>query len=525
MEAFRKCLLGPRLFRMHRYENSPGREYQANVVESGSDKCLKVFNFCWSLSYWMSPILLPYLYRKGLFTLEGLGSGFRIGLSLSIVYFIAYFIRGIGRFTNSDYLAFISVLSTAQKSFNQQNRKLLHRYDSELWAWPVEFKTSDFSDPKKRNVIVKKKTSPLSLDNIYLHILSYMAIHTFGRRMVYPGTTALMYTLVGETLIQARAKLIEEKNGIRAKLRTEDNNELDTMFLDRRMSGGNGSTLVICFEGNAGFYEIGCTGTPIELGYSVLGWNHPGYAESTGVPFPDQEQNAVDTVMQYAIQKLDFTPDNICLFAWSIGGYSASWAAMTYPDVKQVILDATFDDIIPLATSKMPKFGEKLVEFTLKKYMHLNVADQLNKYPGPILIIRRSKDEIITTETIPGIPPNITTNRGNYLLIRLLQNRYPKLITESTLELLHEWLAGESSHQDIMFVDHLVDSRYCKAALQSYIEEHSASFPLNIGEDMDSVEKNQMVLYLASKYMRDFDSTHCTPLPTSFFQKPWTYTD
>ena len=38
---------------------------------------------------------------------------------------------------------------------------------------------------------------------------------------------------------------------------------------------------VICCEGNAGFYEIGAMGTPIDLGYSVLGWNHPGFAGST----------------------------------------------------------------------------------------------------------------------------------------------------------------------------------------------------------------------------------------------------
>ena len=41
---------------------------------------------------------------------------------------------------------------------------------------------------------------------------------------------------------------------------------------------------VVCFEGNAGFYEMGCSGTPIECGYSVLGWNHPGFAGSTVSP-------------------------------------------------------------------------------------------------------------------------------------------------------------------------------------------------------------------------------------------------
>ena len=55
------------------------------------------------------------------------------------------------------------------------------------------------------------------------------------------------------------------------------------------------------------------------------------------MPFPDAEQNAIDAVMQYAIHGLGFQPDSIILFAWSIGGYSATWAAMNYPDVKHVV--------------------------------------------------------------------------------------------------------------------------------------------------------------------------------------------
>jgi len=60
-----------------------------------------------------------------------------------------------------------------------------------------------------------------------------------------------------------------------------------------------------------------------------------------GVPLPSQEQNAIDGVMQYAIQSLHFPPDQIVLFAWSIGGYAATWAAMQYPDVKHVVSSLT----------------------------------------------------------------------------------------------------------------------------------------------------------------------------------------
>ena len=45
---------------------------------------------------------------------------------------------------------------------------------------------------------------------------------------------------------------------------------------------------VITSEGNAAFYEAGCMDAPLNRGYSILGWNHPGFGSSTGKPHPDQ---------------------------------------------------------------------------------------------------------------------------------------------------------------------------------------------------------------------------------------------
>lgn len=91
-------------------------------------------------------------------------------------------------------------------------------------------------------------------------------------------------------LLQGRIKLIEEENGRRYKLRSKDNNDVDTVFVDNRENGINGKTLVLCSEGNAGFYEIGNMAIPIELKYSVLGWNHPGFGGST-VSFETKQSN------------------------------------------------------------------------------------------------------------------------------------------------------------------------------------------------------------------------------------------
>lgn len=62
------------------------------------------------------------------------------------------------------------------------------------------------------------------------------------------------------------------------------------------------------------------------------------------------------------------------------------------------MLDATFDDLVPLAIPRMPSFAEKLVEFTVREFTDLHVSENLIQYPGPVLLIRRSNDEIIALE-------------------------------------------------------------------------------------------------------------------------------
>lgn len=45
----------------------------------------------------------------------------------------------------------------------------------------------------------------------------------------------------------------------------------------------------------------------------------------------------MDVVMQFAVSKLGFHFSDIVIYAWSIGGFSASWAAMNYPDIKGLV--------------------------------------------------------------------------------------------------------------------------------------------------------------------------------------------
>lgn len=145
------------------------------------------------------------------------------------------------------------------------------------------------SDKSKRHgnidSIATNRRKPLWKLTSPCEVAAFIAIHTFGIRMIYPGMIRILQSFLHPILVQGRAKLIEEEHGKRFKLKTIDGNFIDALFIDNRLnisdSTVNGNTLIICSEGNAGFYEIGIMTTPIALKYSVLGWNHPGFAGST----------------------------------------------------------------------------------------------------------------------------------------------------------------------------------------------------------------------------------------------------
>lgn len=52
------------------------------------------------------------------------------------------------------------------------------------------------------------------------------------------------------------------------------------------------------------------------------------------MPTPKQTVASIDVVVQYAVHKLGFPEDQIVIYAWSIGGFPATWAAANYPNIK-----------------------------------------------------------------------------------------------------------------------------------------------------------------------------------------------
>uniref|UniRef100_F7BM46 Phosphatidylserine lipase ABHD16A n=1 Tax=Equus caballus TaxID=9796 RepID=F7BM46_HORSE len=561
MAKLLSCVLGPRLYKIYRERDSERAPsgvpetptsvttptssswetyYQPRALEKHADSILALASVFWSISYYSSPFAFFYLYRKGYLSLSKVVPFSHYAGTLLLLLAGVACLRGIGRWTHPQYRQFITILEATHRNQSAENKRQLANYNFDFRSWPVDFHWEEPSSRKEsrggpsRRGVALLRPEPLHrgtadtllnrVKKLPCQITSYLVAHTLGRRMLYPGSVYLLQKALMPVLLQGQARLVEECNGRRAKLLACDGNEIDTMFVDRRGTAEpQGQKLVICCEGNAGFYEVGCVSTPLEAGYSVLGWNHPGFAGSTGVPFPQNEANAMDVVVQFAIHRLGFQPQDIIIYAWSIGGFTATWAAMSYPDISAVILDASFDDLVPLALKVMPDSWRGLVTRTVRQHLNLNNAEQLCRYQGPVLLIRRTKDEIITTT----VPEDIMSNRGNDLLLKLLQHRYPRVMADEGLRVVRQWLEASSQLEEgemgsaSIYSRWEVEEDWCLSVLRSYQAEHGPDFPWSVGEDMSADGRRQLALFLAQKHLQNFEASHCTPFPAQNFQMPW----
>ncbi|VVC28750.1 Alpha/beta hydrolase fold-1,Alpha/Beta hydrolase fold [Cinara cedri] len=479
--------------------------------EKIADKILMTSYIFTRIATYCSPALL-FMYGKCFLNPEFINQVFFHGSIAGITLITTFLLRSYGRAINPKYKVFYQDLKNAQLEYSTNNKKNLHKYDFDFSSWPVDF-SWPINEEKtyRKNLMSYNFKLALQLLSSPSRLIGFIALHTFGISLIYPGSTSFLFYLMHQNLQSGRRSLITTFGGIRYKLKTIDGNFIDSMFVDRRPMHINplNSKLIICTEGNAGFYEAGIMSSAVETHHSVLGWNHPGFGHSTGIPYIKQEQNAAETVMEFAIKILKFSPQNIILYGWSIGGFASSYLAKQFPDVHAVILDATFDDLVPLAIPRMPSIVENLVILCVREFTNLHVAENINQYHGPVLLIRRSNDEIIAID-----PQNVSSNRGNHLLESLLENRYPKLFTEESRLVLWNWLSTSGEQQKQLLNQYGVDSKEQTNSFPSVTGNH----PSNLGDGWSDQNKINMLLYLANRYMKDFNSTHCTPLPVEYFR-------
>lgn len=527
-----KCTFSPRLFKIYEITwigRLVDKSYEPKSLERWGDQIVISFAAIWSISLYAIPLVATFLYQRGNSLADNICSLSKLAAAAGAILIASLAARGCSRASNPVYLKFLKTLNEADARYSAETKQELQKYDFEFWAWPVDFKVTDVDGDSSRDKLTLEKIANSSgrlrrqsgkeyIFALPCKLVSYIVAHTLAIKMVYPGSVSVINWAFRSTLLKGRIDLLKQ-GGERFKLMTSDNNEIDAMFIDRRNKGTNGNVLVVTCEGNCGFYESGIMSTPLSKGYSVLGWNHPGFAGSTGAPYPAQEENAIDCVMRFAIDHLRFPENKIILYGWSIGGYTATWAAMNYPSIQSLILDATFDDVLPLAIMTMSSSLEGLVRNVIREYLNLNIAEQLNRYNGTLLLVRRTEDEVICT------PSNtLAGNRGNMLLTKLLLRRYPQLFTDSECgALLTRFLSADIPVRKSIMDTIKVDEKHCLELIARNKEENDGiiSYPSTLGFDCDLKTRQQLVLFLATMYMKDQPSSHCNPLAVDLFNPGW----
>lgn len=124
---------------------------------------------------------------------------------------------------------------------------------------------------------------------------------------------------------------------------------------------------------------------------------------------------------------------------------------------------------------------------------------------------------------------DVSTNRGNNLLLALLKFRYPNVYKAEQIAVIAKILAkpiersvqgrprtdGLKSIQEKFTSDTATD-QLCISLLMSYVSENGKAFPLEIGADYTVAQRNQLAEFLVRRSRYDEELTDRTICLMSF---------
>ena len=118
---------------------SQSRENLTKTCTSDVKHCVFQIQTALNVSIYASPLILTWLYRRDFFSQDGLIYLGKCVAGIGLLYFSAYYIRGIGRVFNPVYRQFIDVLAKASRNPTADNKALLSIYDFYFGAFPTDF--------------------------------------------------------------------------------------------------------------------------------------------------------------------------------------------------------------------------------------------------------------------------------------------------------------------------------------------------------------------------------------------------
>lgn len=98
----------------------------------------------WNISFYTSPLILTFLYRRGYFVAESISSFAKLSTGIGLLVVISLCMRGISRSQTKIYSKFIKSLEAAKANAkNEDLKNQLRAFDFEFKDWPVDFSAEE----------------------------------------------------------------------------------------------------------------------------------------------------------------------------------------------------------------------------------------------------------------------------------------------------------------------------------------------------------------------------------------------
>lgn len=108
--------------------------------------------------------------------------------------------------------------------------------------------------------------------------------------------------------------------------------------------------------------------------------------------------------------------------------------------------------------------------------------------------------------------------------------RYPSIVDKDTIPYIRTWLSAKNDLERTKIFSSYTSENVsvCESILKNYASEISGlrKYPIYFGNEDKQNEvtkdvKLALAVYLADKYLLNFESSHCQPLSSEFFRIPW----
>jgi pimeloyl-ACP methyl ester carboxylesterase len=130
-----------------------------------------------------------------------------------------------------------------------------------------------------------------------------------------------------------------------------------------------------------------------ELGFSVLLISYRGYGQSEG-DFPTELQVYADAeaAWNYLVKQKGLRPGNVFIYGHSLGGAVAINLAISHPEAKGLIVEATFTSIADMG--RRHKLY-RLLPIELITHQRFDSLSKINRLKIPVLFLHGTEDKVV----------------------------------------------------------------------------------------------------------------------------------